>query len=709
MWRLQCSLPLAAIVLAASVVGVSEGKALSQGSALSKAIELLDALAAHITEESVGADKAYHEYFEWCDDTAATKQNEIKNLMIRKEKLEAIVSKSESDSESKDAIVSDLADKIREDSDELKGAQEIRAKESEEFKAAEAELMEADDTLTRAIDVLTKQMAKNPAAFAQVDTSSLNRILSSLSTVVDAAGLGADGKQKLLALAQSQQEESDEDDAPGSPDPAAYTSHSLGILDVLEDMQRKARSQLKDLRDTESNQKQNHELLQRSLEDTLDADKKKMTDEKSFSAETKEALSGAEKELVLQDKALDQVKNALKSLQDNCMRTASDHQASLEGRREELKVIAEAKKALQEAGADLLQQDAAPSFVQMGSRSQRVRLHVAQAIKNLAKESHSAALAQLASRIAAVAKYGASQDEDPFAKITNMVQQMIAKLETQAKAAAKEKAYCDEEMAKTEAKRDELQSDVSKISADIDTRVAKSTELKKDVVELEEMIAALQKEKMELEKVRADEHKAFLQVKSELETGLVGVKKALKILRKYYGNKEEDEALLQTGGEQPARPVMHKKSEGAGGSVMDILEVVEADLAQNLVEVEQEEEDEAKAVETRMLQINLELTGRGQDHKYKSQEYKGLDQEVNELSQTRQSTQEELDAVLQYYSKLRERCVAKPHAYEERKARRDSEIKGLKQALATMEEDVALLQRGRARGSLRAGGAALAP
>merc|ERR1740120_177285 len=155
----------------------------------------------------------------------------------------------------------------------------------------------------------------------------------------------------------------------------------------------------------------------------------------------------------------------------------------------------------------------------------------------------------------------------------------------------------------------------------------------------------------------------------ELETGLYGVKKALKILRRYYGS-GGDASLLQAGGDQPAKPPLHKKSMGAGGSIMDILEVVEADLAKNLAEAEQEETDEAQAYERVTQEIKVQMASKGKDVRYKVQEFKSLDQAVNEQSEARDSTQEELDAVLEYYGKVRERCVAKPEAYEQRAARR---------------------------------------
>jgi len=44
------------------------------------------------------------------------------------------------------------------------------------------------------------------------------------------------------------------------------------------------------------------------------------------------------------------------------------------------------------------------------------------------------------------------------------------------------------------------------------------------------------------------------------------------------------------------------------------------------------------------------------------------------------------------------RCVAKPQPYEERKAAREAEINGLKEALNVLENEAALVQSGSKRG-----------
>merc|ERR1719506_830262 len=200
-----------------------------------------------------------------------------------------------------------------------------------------------------------------------------------------------------------------------------------------------------------------------------------------------------------------------------------------------------------------------------------------------------------------------------------------------------------------------------------------------------------------MDSIRAEEKAAFDTAKAELELGISGVQKALGVLKDYYGGA----AFVQGGAnfnafmEQPAAPQGHSKQSGAGGSIIDILEVVESDFAKNLATEETEEADAVATYEKTTQENKLSTTMKSQDAKYKTKEFKSLDKSISDLSGDKDTTSTELGAVLDYYGKLKERCIAKPESYEDRKARREAEIQGLKEALDILENETAFMQRGK--------------
>jgi predicted nucleic acid-binding Zn-ribbon protein len=668
---------------------------------LGKVMELMDSLTAKITAEGEEEAKAFKEYFEWCDDAAANLHNEIKTGKKKKEELEAAISKATADIEASTVKIEELSAAISADEKELADATAIREKEVATFEASEKELVDAIDTLDRAVGILQKEMSKNPAALAQVDTKNLDSVIKSLGAVINAASFSGADQQKLVALVQSQQ--GAEDEELGAPAAAVYKTHSGSIFDVLEDIKEKAESQLDELRKAESTTKHNYNMLKQSLEDSISADSKDMDEEKSLKASTEESKAVAEGDLAETVKGLAEDEKALATASSTCMTVAADHDATVKSRTEELTAIATAKKILSETSSGAVEQSY--SFLQASSkiasklqtRADLANAEVVRLVKKLAKEHHSSALAQLASRIASVIRYGAAGGDDVFAKVKGLISDMISKLEAEAKSEATEKAYCDEELAKTEAKKSELEGVISKLTSKIDINSAKSAGLKEDVKTLEAELATLAKEQAEMDSIRAEEKAAFDKAKSELELGISGVQKALGVLKDYYQGAAfvQNSASFDAFMQQPAAPKKHDKASGAGGSIIDILEVCESDFAKNLAAEETEEADAIEVYEKTTQENKLSTTMKSQDAKYKTKEFKGLDKSISELTGDKDTTSTELSAVLDYYGKIKDRCIAKPESYEERKARREAEIEGLKQALTILEEETAFMQRGK--------------
>merc|ERR1719361_1075163 len=94
----------------------------------------------------------------------------------------------------------------------------------------------------------------------------------------------------------------------------------------------------------------------------------------------------------------------------------------------------------------------------------------------------------------------------------------------------------------------------------------------------------------------------------------------------------------------------------------------------------------------------IEKTTKDQDVKYKTKEAASLDKKAAELSTDIDGVKTELDAVNDYLSSLDKKCTYKVESYAERKARREAEINGLKEALDILESETSLVQTSSLRG-----------
>ena len=104
---------------------------------------------------------------------------------------------------------------------------------------------------------------------------------------------------------------------------------------------------------------------------------------------------------------------------------ASDHDTSAKAFAEELMALAEATQVLQSetGGAEgqtySLFQESSSAALQTSTDLKG--FEVVTMVRRLAKQEHSAALAQLASRISAIVKFGAGAGDDPFVNVKGLI------------------------------------------------------------------------------------------------------------------------------------------------------------------------------------------------------------------------------------------------------------------------------------------------
>jgi chromosome segregation ATPase len=259
-----------------------------------------------------------------------------------------------------------------------------------------------------------------------------------------------------------------------------------------------------------------------------------------------------------------------------------------------------------------------------------------------------------------------------------MIAEMIEKLESDAASSASHKEYCDKETAESKAKQADATADIEKLTTKLDQMSSKSAELKQQVAALQKELAQLASSQAEMDKMRQEEKATFTHDSAETKEGLEGVKAALKVLRDYY-----------------AQDAAHGSAGGAATGIVGLLEVVESDFSKALAEMTSIEENSAATYEADSQENEIDKTMKTKDAEYKTAEAAGLDKAVTEVTGDRANIQSELDAVNEYLAKLDDMCVAKAEPYAEKKARRDAEIAGLKEALQILEGEAVLLQQKR--------------
>merc|ERR1719453_238931 len=532
------------------------------------------------------------------------------------------------------------------------------------------------DELTGALAVMEKQMG----SASMVQLKKAHTVEQALNVLVQASAFSSADAKQLAAMVQTSSESDDGDEELAAPAGANYASHSGGILDLLQSLLEKAETKLSEARAAETKAISDFEMLKLSLEDQVKFGNMDMATAKKDLAAATETKGTAEGDLEVTSKDLAEDKAASSELHHDCMSKANAFETETTERAAELKALATAKKIIEEATEGAVAQTY--SFLQVAEPASKgfAAVHF---IRRLAKKQNSKALTQLAAHMASAVRYSTAAGANPFDKIKGLITDMIEKLEKEAEEDAAKKGYCDKEMSETSAKKEEKEAEIEKLSTKTDQMSTKSSQLKEEVAVLQKELAALAQTQATMDDVRGKEKAQFDTAKAELDQGIAGIKLALKTLRDYYAKGDST------------------SSGDAGGGIISMLEVAESDCTKNLQDITSAEEQAASTYEEETKENDLEKTTKTQDAKYKTKEAKGLDESVAETSSDRASVQTELDAVNEYFAKIKAKCVVKPEPYEEIKKRREEEIAGLKDALEILQSEASLIQKSSKHTTLR--------
>merc|ERR1719261_1441125 len=227
--------------------------------------------------------------------------------------------------------------------------------------------------------------------------------------MVEASALSAADSKRLTALIQNQAGNDDsEDDELDAPEGAAYKSHSGGIMDTLNGLLERAKTQLDEARSAEKKAIFDFDMLKESLEDEIKYGGMDMEKAKKDLAEATQTKATAEGDLSVTTKDLAEDTATLADLHNDCMEKANAFEVETTDRGEELKALATAKKIVEEATSGAESQTyglTQVSFLQVSEPATKgyAAVHF---VRRLAEKHNSTALAQLASHMASAVGTG---------------------------------------------------------------------------------------------------------------------------------------------------------------------------------------------------------------------------------------------------------------------------------------------------------------
>merc|ERR1719231_767156 len=180
----------------------------AQASPVQKVIELLDDLKGKVEADLANEAKLMDEYSQWCDEEQNAKEDAITSSKRTIKDLTATIEDAKASITTLTSTIDELTQKISTSERDLNEATGIRNKERSDFTAAEKELVDTVDSLSRATSVLKKNLGLLQSGRVSKE---LGELTSGLQQIIEASTTSDHQKAVLQSLIQAQSSDGDED------------------------------------------------------------------------------------------------------------------------------------------------------------------------------------------------------------------------------------------------------------------------------------------------------------------------------------------------------------------------------------------------------------------------------------------------------------------------------------------------------------------
>jgi len=697
-----------------------------------KVVSLLEKIQAEIEEEGKAEAKGYDEYACFCKEQADNKQYAIEKFAEQIAVLAAKIESKQATVDELNADIQSLNTEIGEVKDDQTEADGIREEENAAYVKSEALLTTAIERMKGAIEALTA--SKGGMTDAKVNLiAKFQKTISDSIEMADALKIGGEHTKKLVALVQQKE------------NPAAYSYHSNEVISTLESLLKNFKQKKIELDNEEMATRQEYEMKTGARANQLKALEKSFSEKSEQVAALTEEINAheTEKQESENSKAADQ--NFLDDLAKKCEDKARTYDQRSSTRTAELTAIAKALELLKgdvskmypandlglvqnKKAAKSDKQDAdddaeddferqVVSFLQValeGPETAAARKKVIGFLTRQATKMDSVVLSTLLVKL--------KEAPSPFAKVKQMIQDLISRLEDEAAAEASQKEWCDEEMKSATENRDKAQREIETLTALKMEKSALADSLAEDIMTLSQEVADLTKGLAEETTLREEDQATNNQTLADAEAGLEAVKGAIEVLKGFYGEFIQLKAVKQAppaegyeryvaeGAGSDGKTVDDMAPEGSGAmpdsdyggktdaskSIIGLLEVIESDFENTISTTTSDEEDAESAYQDFKTKSETSIDDKNTLKDTKDGEKTDAELAITQAEADLKTENENLQNALDELEKLKPVCVDSGMSWEERTARREQEIESLKEALKILQEtDFGFLQNKR--------------
>lgn len=608
-------------MLAFAVIVVA---AAEMGNPVGRVVNLLRDMQSKLTEEKKADEELYDKMACFCSTNEGEKSTAVEVAEQRIAALSDAIDAGVAKSAELRSLLEKLAKDIAKSQGALQKASGMREKEAGEFASDEAELEASLDSVSQAVQALSKHNFLQ--SLLQTEVSS--RLLKG------AAALGA--KQHALVKAYLQQ----------PADFQSYNSRSGAIFGILSQMKDTFAANLKAARSDEGRALEQFAALARAKNAEIAAAKAMTTDKTAELAETDENLANDRHDQELTEKSLSKDQQFLRNLKKRCSNQDAEFAARNKARGEEIAAVGDAIGILtDDASRDLFSSTLA--FLQ------RTAVH----------RTASAVQTRL----------------DGFQNVKKAINKMEGDLKEQMGDESGHRDFCVKELRKNENEQKDKEGEIEDLTATIADHTATIDTLTKEVAELQAAVEEMTRQIKHASEDREAENKEFQQVIADQRATQVILQKAADRLKQTYSAK----SLLQVHRADPGGFKKYEQHSG-GGSVIGLIEEVIHETAALEAEAIHDEQDAQNAYTGFLADTSASVAANRQSITAKSGEKAGRESALVDAEQSLRAAEATLIQLKKYSAELHASCDFVMQNFDARQDARANELDSLKNALAIL-------------------------